>query len=220
MTIKTLSVGNMGNNCYIIYDDSSRKAAVIDAPTDAGVILKALSDNKLICAHILLTHSHYDHIGALDEIKSATNAQICIHELEASALNDPSTNLARYSGTTSPVSPADIMLKNDDAITIDNVNILVLHTPGHTAGGVCFYCTDASDDSQSALFSGDTLFLKDIGRCDLPGGDYSIIKHSIRNKLYILPDETIIYPGHGRSSTLAYEKHHNNYIRQDWEYEY
>ena len=220
MKIITIPVGHMGNNCYIVYDESSHKAVAIDAPTDAEMILNTLCDNKLICTHILLTHSHYDHIGALDEIKSATNAKICIHESEARALNNPSANLAQYSGTHSPTSPADITLKDGDTIVIGDVNILVLHTPGHTIGGVCFYCTDRSSESDSALFSGDTLFLKDIGRCDLPGGDYAVIKQSIRNKLYTLPSETIVYPGHGGSSTLAYEKQHNNYIRQDLEYEY
>jgi len=225
MKVKTLSLGNMDNNCYIVYDETTRDAAIIDAPTDAAKILSAIVDNQLACNYILLTHAHYDHIGALDELKNATGAQVCIHESEALALNDSTANLARYSGAKCPVSPADMLLRDGDVVQFGFVNTLVLNTPGHTVGGLCFYCTDTTPCENSiitkpALFSGDTLFHKDIGRCDFPGGSYATIKQSIRRKLYTLPDETIVYPGHGRSTSIAYEKQHNNYIRQDWEYEY
>lgn len=100
-----------------------------------------------------------------------------------------------------------------DNITLGDIELKVLYTPGHTVGSVCYY-------TDGMLFSGDTLFLKDVGRCDLPGGDYKIIKQSIKKQLYPLPNDTDVYPGHGRATTIGYEKTHNNYVQQDWEYEY
>ena len=213
MIIKTLSLGSMDNNCYIIADEDSRDAVVIDAPTNAQKIIDTLESNNLNCKYILLTHSHFDHIGALDALKAHTNAQVAIHSSETDKINSPSANYAFLAGASCPTAKADISLSDNDVITIGNIDISTIHTPGHTVGSMCFY-------ANGHLFSGDTLFFTNVGRCDLDGGNYDTIKVSIKEKLYILSDDTIVYPGHGRSSSIAYEKTHNNYIRQDWEYVY
>ena len=213
MFFKMLSLGNMDNNCYILGDESSKHALIIDAPEESGTILDVLEDEGLKLKFVLLTHAHYDHIGALDEICEATGAEVFIHTFEADAINDPTVNLALYSGAPSPKTPASKKLVDGDIITLGNIELKTLYTPGHTVGSVCYY-------TDGCLFSGDTLFLRGVGRCDLPGGDFKILKQSIKKQLYVLPDSTDVYPGHGRATTIGYEKNHNEYIRTDWEYKY
>ena len=213
MQIKTLQLGHMDNNCYVIFDDTTRDAAIIDAPAEPRRILSYLEENSLECKYILLTHSHYDHIGALDMLKQVTGAQIGIHALEVNMLNNASANMSKFAGGHSPVSRADMILNDGDILSIGGIGLQCIHTPGHTVGSMCFY-------AGGVLFSGDTLFHTNIGRCDLEGGSYDVIKKSIRGKLYILPDDTIVYPGHGEDSLIGYEKKHNDFVRSDWEYEY
>ncbi len=213
MFFKMLSLGNMDNNCYILGDQSSKHALIIDAPAEAGAVLDVLEEEGLTLKYVLLTHSHYDHIGALDEICDYTGAEVMIHSFEEDAVNDPTVNLSLYADAPSPSVKVSKTLVDGDVITVGDIDIKVLYTPGHTVGSVCYY-------TDGILFSGDTLFLKDVGRCDLPGGDYKIIKQSIKKQLYTLPDDTQVYPGHGRATTIGYEKSHNNYVQQDWEYEY
>ena len=213
MFFKMLNLGNMDNNCYILGDDKSKHALLIDAPAEAGAILDVLEDEGLKLKFVLLTHCHYDHIGALDDVCEATGAEVMIHAFEEDGVNDPTVNLALYAGVPSPKTTVSKTLVDGDVITLGDIDVKVLYTPGHTVGSVCYY-------TDGMLFSGDTLFLKDVGRCDLPGGDFKIIKQSIKKQLYVLPDDTDVYPGHGRATTIGFEKAHNNYIRQDWEYEY
>lgn len=213
MFFKMLNLGNMDNNCYILGDDKSRHALLIDAPAEAGTILDVLEEEGYKLKFILLTHSHFDHIGALDALCEATGAEVMIHSFEVDGINNPTVNLALYSGAPSPKTTNVKPLVDKDVVTLGDIDLTVLYTPGHTVGSVCYY-------TEGMLFSGDTLFLKDVGRCDLPGGDFKIIKQSIKKQLYTLPDDTDVYPGHGRATTIGYEKTHNNYIQQDWEYEY
>lgn len=213
MFFKMLSLGDMDNNCYILGDENTKQALIIDAPDEAGTILDVIEEWGFDLKYVLLTHSHYDHIRALDDICTATGAKVMLHTFEFDALNDPTVNLALYSGVASPETTPDKKLFDKDIITLGDIELKVLYTPGHTVGSVCYY-------TDGFLFSGDTLFLKDVGRCDLPGGDFKIIKESIKKQLYTLPEDTDVYPGHGRTTTIAFEKEHNNYVQQDWEYEY
>ncbi len=213
MFFKMLSLGNMDNNCYIIGDEKSRQAAVIDAPCDAAAILDVLEEENLTLKYILLTHAHYDHIGALDALHEATDAQVLIHHFEEDAVCDPAVNLSAYAEGVCPKTAPTRTVADNETLHVGDIDIKVYYTPGHTVGSVCYY-------TEGMLFSGDTLFLRNVGRCDLPGGDFDIIKESIRRQLYILPDDTDVYPGHGRTTTIGYEKQHNEYIQQDWEYEY
>ncbi len=209
MYLKMLSLGNMDNNCYIIADEKTKKAAVIDAPSDAGEILDYLEEEGLKLKFILLTHYHFDHIGALDYLKEATGAKIAIHSFEADGLSDPTVNLALYADAPCPTVAADILLKDKDTISFGDIKLKVLYTPGHTIGSVCYYI-----ENENMLFSGDTLFYRNIGRCDFPGGDEEIIEKSIKKQLYTLPDETEVFPGHGMTTTIGEEKI-NGYIKND-----
>lgn len=209
MIFKTLTLGVMDNNCYIIADKATKDAVVIDAPCEASKILELLNKENLNCRYIILTHSHFDHIGAVEELRKATGAKLAIHTLEADELLHPS--MPAYAPRLEKA--ADILLNDGDTITVGSITIKAIHTPGHTKGGLCYYV-------DGKLFSGDTLFFGDVGRCDLSGGDYNTLKKSIKERLYTLPDDTTVYPGHGRSTTIAYEKANNNYVRTDWEYEY
>lgn len=213
MFFKMLSLGNMDNNCYILGDEKTSLAAAIDAPADAAAVLDILEEEGLKLKYILLTHAHYDHLGALDALHEATGAQVVIHHFEEDAVCDPTVNLAAYSDAPSPKTAPTRTVADNETLRVGDIDIKVLYTPGHTVGSACYY-------TEGMLFSGDTLFLRNVGRCDLPGGDFDIIKESIRRQLYILPDDTEVYPGHGRTTTIGYEKHHNEYIQQDWEYEY
>ncbi len=201
MFLKILSLGNMDNNCYIIADEKSKQAAIIDAPCNSNEILNVLEDEGLTLKFILLTHYHFDHIGALDNLKEVTNAKVAIHSFEADGLCDPTVNLALYADAPSPSTSADILLKDSDIIRFGDVDIKVLYTPGHTIGGVCYYLED-----EQMLFSGDTLFCRGVGRTDFPGGDEDILEESIKKQLYILPNDTIVYPGHGMTTTIGNEK--------------
>lgn len=201
MFLKILSLGNMDNNCYIIADEKSKQAAVIDAPCDSGEILNVLEDEGLTLKFILLTHYHFDHIGALDNLKEATDAKVAIHSFEADGLCDPTVNLSLYADAPSPKTTANILLKDSDIIRFGDIDIKVLYTPGHTIGGVCYYIED-----EEMLFSGDTLFYRNVGRTDFPGGDDEILEESIKKQLYILPDQTSVYPGHGFPTTIGEEK--------------
>lgn len=201
MYMKMLSVGNMDNNCYIIADETTKKAAIIDAPSNASEVLDWCENEGLSVKFILLTHYHFDHIGALDDLKESTGAKIAIHSFEADGLCDPTMNLALYSGAPCPKSGADILLKDTDIIKFGNVRIKTIYTPGHTIGSVCYYI-----EEENILFSGDTLFYRNIGRTDFPGGDDEIIEQSIRKQLYTLPDETEVFPGHGFTTTIGKEK--------------
>lgn len=212
MFFKMLSLGDMDNNCYILGDDKSKHALLIDAPAEAGAILDILEAEGLKLKFILLTHSHYDHIRALDELCESTGAEVMLHTFEADGLNDPTVNLSLYAGCQSPEKTVDRQLQDGDVITLGDIELKVLYTPGHTVGSVCYH-------TDGMLFSGDTLFRKSVGRCDLPGGDFKIIKQSIKKQLYTLPDDTDVYPGHGRTTAIGYEKNYNEYIQQDWEYE-
>lgn len=193
----------MDNNCYIIADERTKQAAVIDAPCSSGEILNVLEDEGLSLKFILLTHYHFDHIGALDSLKKATNAKVAIHSFEADGLCDPTVNLTLYADSPCPKTKADILLKDTDIIKFGDVSIKVLYTPGHTIGGVCYYI-----EKENMLFSGDTLFYRNVGRTDFPGGDEEILEESIKKQLYVLPDKTDVYPGHGITTTIGYEKEH------------
>ncbi len=207
MILKTLAVGPFSSNCYIVGSESSKHGLIIDPGADAKLILRTVNDSGLTISLILVTHTHIDHIGALVPVKEGTGAKFAIHEAEAAAgLGMFSRMLSSMTGGSfnQPPKP-DRLLKDGDIIDIDNLSFTVLHTPGHSPGGISLY-------GHGILFSGDTLFNYGIGRTDLPGGDYEQIMDSIKNKLMTLPDETIVYPGHGPTTTIGKEKRGNPFL--------
>ena len=204
MIFKRLVVGPFASNCYIIGSESNKEGVIIDPGDEAEEILNNVKDLELKTKFIVLTHGHIDHVGALKEVKDATGAEAAIHTDDAKSLNDHS--LGRVFGLSYPPPPApDRLLKGGDSIDIGDLHLLVLHTPGHSPGGICLL-------GDGVVFSGDTLFNYGIGRTDLPGGSYSQLMNSIHTKLMILPDNTIVYPGHGPDTTIGTERHSNPFL--------
>ncbi len=206
MFFKRLQTGIYAVNCYIIADDRTKEAIVVDPGGDLDDIASVIQKEALQVKYILLTHGHGDHIGALGDLKQITGAQIGIHAKDVDMLADPGKNLSvQTSGKPVSITP-DLMLEDGQQLTFGDETLTVLHTPGHTRGGACFRMSDF-------VITGDTLFRASVGRSDLHGGNHDQLVKSIKTKLFILPDETDVYPGHGAASTIAYEKKANPYVR-------
>jgi glyoxylase-like metal-dependent hydrolase (beta-lactamase superfamily II) len=202
--LRKLELGSFGSNCYIVGDEASKEGMIIDPGDEGNVILKQVKALGLNIKVIVLTHSHIDHIGGLEEVKKATGADIAIHQTEAPFLLKQPFRLD-FMPPTPPSPPADRLLKEGDVITIGKLKFKVLHTPGHTPGGICLV-------GDGIVFTGDTLFNFSIGRADFPGSDYNQEMASIRNKLMTLPDDYQVYPGHGPASTIGMERKGNPFI--------
>ncbi len=204
--LKTLVLGMVQTNCYIIHLHEGKEAIVIDPADDAGKIEQYLKANDLVCKGILLTHGHFDHILAAQELASITSAPIHAHEQEAELLGNPRMNASSQIRRECSLVP-EVVLKDEQVLQLAGFTIRVIYTPGHTAGGVCYYFGE-----HDRLFSGDTLFHESIGRTDLPTGDGELLIKSIRHQLMPLEDAVIVYPGHGRPTTIGYEKENNMYL--------
>ncbi len=198
-------LGDYVTNCYLIADDDTKNAVLFDAPADANKILDYAEKNDLNIKYICLTHAHFDHILALDEIKQKTNAKLVLHKMEERYLKDSSLNLLGDAVSDVIIPDADGLLEDGDTICLDGLLIRVIHTPGHTLGGVCYLVDDV-------LISGDTLFSGAIGRFDFPFGNLVDEIRSIKEKLLILPDDTKVYPGHGFSTTIGKQRKENPYL--------
>ncbi len=195
-------LGNYVTNCYLIADDETKNGVLFDAPADCDKILDYAAKNGITIKYICLTHAHFDHILALNELKEKTGAQIMLHKEEEKYLTDPSLNLLGEAASDVIIPKADILLKDGDLITLDGLEFKVIHTPGHTAGGSCYLI-------DNVLISGDTLFSGSIGRYDFPLGSLEDELRSIKDKLLVLDDETKVYPGHGFSTTIGKQRKEN-----------
>lgn len=207
MRIVNISSGFVNANSYLLIDESTLDAAIVDPGGDAPALISAICQNGVKVVAILLTHGHFDHILALDEIKDFTKAPVYIHEYDNVCLGNTIFSLMSMAGRSDTFDDADVKLQDGDEIKIGNSTIKVIHTPGHTTGSVC-YMTDAG------LVSGDTLFYDSIGRTDFPGGDYNTIASSIRS-LYKLNGDTVVYPGHGGTTTIERERKFNMFVREN-----
>lgn len=194
-----LEVGLIETNCYIYCDDTTCEGIIIDPGGDSVEILDTVKSNKVKVKYIVLTHGHWDHIGAVDRVKVHTKAQIMIHNLDAKCLQDSTESLGYMFGINNPPVTPDILLNGGEEIKIGDIVLKVVHTPGHTQGSICLL-------GNGLVFTGDTLFRGAIGRTDLPGGDYNTLVGSIKSQLFVLPDETVVYPGHGSETTIGEEK--------------
>lgn len=192
-----------GSNCYLVGDGG--EGIIIDPGVKSGDIVKAAADLKLAIKYIILTHTHIDHICSVDQLREASGGKVLAHEADAPALTDFWLNGSAIFGKAESYKAPDIFVKDGDLLTAGNVEFMIIHTPGHTPGGICIKTGDN-------IFTGDTLFKLSIGRTDLGNGDYNSIMNSIKNKLMSLGDETIVYPGHGASTTIGYERRHNPFI--------
>lgn len=204
--IKTLVLGMVKTNCYIVNASSSKEAVVIDPADDASKIYDYLKKNDLVCKRIILTHGHFDHITGASQLKELTGAYVYAHENEAKVLRDPEINASTHMGYEVSLEP-DYFFTDMEEFEAAGLKWQVLYTPGHTEGGACYYLKD-----EGIVFCGDTLFYESIGRTDLPTGNYDRLIESINNKLMVMKDETEVYPGHGRPTTVGHERHFNPYL--------
>jgi glyoxylase-like metal-dependent hydrolase (beta-lactamase superfamily II) len=206
MKIIKLTVGQLGTNCYIVYCTDTREAAVIDPGDDGEEILAILQRENLKTLYVINTHGHADHIADNNKISNATGAMVCIHEKDAGMLTSAQQNLSMFIGSPVICDPAGRVLKDGDTLSIGKVELRVVHTPGHTQGGISLLGADVA-------IVGDTLFAQSVGRTDFPGGSYEQLLHSIKEKLLVLPDQTKVLPGHGPDTTIGDERQLNPFIR-------
>jgi glyoxylase-like metal-dependent hydrolase (beta-lactamase superfamily II) len=199
MNLKTLAVGPLETNCHIVWDEASKLAMVIDPGDEPDRIMDYAEG--LDIKYIVLTHAHFDHAGAVPEIKQATGAAIAFHPGDMEAYRSVSEQAAFWGFQSDPMPEPDIMLTESDKLDLGAMSFKVLHTPGHSPGCICLLGEDV-------LFSGDTLFKGSVGRTDLPGGDMEQLKASFR-RLLELPPETRVLPGHGSASTISEESRFN-----------
>ena len=197
--IKVRAMIDEPTNCYIVQDEISKETMVIDPGAEPDKIIDVLSAKV---KYIYLTHCHGDHIGAVNDVKEKKGGKILIHRYDAEGLYNDSISLCSYIGMEPPKElEADSRVDDGDLIHVGNLEFRIIHTPGHTKGGSSIYCK-----KENLLFSGDTIFRGTWGRTDLPTGSFTDIIDSIMNKILILPDDTIIYPGHGKSTKIKEEK--------------
>ncbi len=209
MKIQSYVIGMVSTNCYIIFNESTKEALIIDPPDQAPALKVKIEELELCPVAILLTHGHFDHIMAAGDLAAAFGIPVLAGEEEKALLEDYNLNGSRMVRKNYTLS-ADRFLKDKEELILGGMRIKVIHTPGHTAGGVCYYF-----EEEKVLISGDTLFLESIGRTDLPTGDQYTLLESIRRKLMVLPEEVLVYPGHGDKTTIGYEKMHNPYIGEN-----
>ena len=206
MIVKMLPVGPIQANCYIVGCEETKEAAVIDPGGDADKILMLLAKLGLKVTCIINTHGHFDHVCANKRLKEVTGADLLTHTLDAPLLDQVALSGAAFGlkGEDSP--PADRLLEDGDIIKIGSIELKVIHTPGHSPGGISLL-------TDKMVFVGDTLFAGSVGRTDFPGGNFNVLKASIQNKLFPLGDDVKVYPGHMGETTIEMEKRYNPFVR-------
>ena len=205
MIIKTLVVGSFEVNNYLVFEENSQEAVLIDAGGDYKATRELADKNKVKIKYILNTHGHLDHVAGDYDIQSKEDAKVLLHKDDEFLVKALKQHLALYGMPEYEVPKIDEYIEDGQEIKAGGMTFKVIHTPGHSPGAVC-YLTD------NVLFSGDTLFADSVGRTDLPGGSYEELGNSIKNKLFILDENITVYPGHGPSTTIKHEKAHNPFF--------
>lgn len=204
--IERYVVGSVSTNCYFAVNDVTKEVLVVDPGASAGRLAEKIRENGLKPAAVLLTHGHFDHASAAQELAELFGIKIYAHEAERETLENPALNLSGWEGKADRYS-ADIYVKDEEELDLAGFHIRVFLTPGHTVGGCCYYFP-----YQNTLFSGDTLFQGSVGRTDFPKGSASQLIRAIGQKLMTLPDETAVYTGHGEDTTIGLERMYNPFL--------
>lgn len=206
MKIETFVVGQLQNNCYIIYDQDTRESLVVDPGDEPDRVQDFIKESGLTIKYIVCTHAHFDHIGALLEIKASTGAEIVIHKSDLPIYLSAQQHAAMWGFQIDPLPEPELFVSEGDILTLGQIRFQVMHTPGHSPGGICLF-------GEGVLITGDTVFAGSVGRTDLPGGDILELKKSFA-RIMSLPPSTQILPGHGPSSTVHREKTTNFFMHE------
>jgi glyoxylase-like metal-dependent hydrolase (beta-lactamase superfamily II) len=204
--VEVLIVGPLFSNCYIVWDDSVKQGVIIDPGDDAEDILKAVRRLSIKIKYILATHGHFDHVGAVAPLKRKLNVEFLAHKEDFFFIKDGENAAKRWGVNIEQPPTPDRFIDDGDKITIGSFDLEVIHTPGHSPGGISFLY-------DRMLFGGDTLFQGSIGRTDFRKGSFRDLSKSIKTRLYTLPDDTIVYTGHGPITTIGDEKRYNAFVR-------
>ena len=202
MQVKCFNKGIFDSNCYIVWDDETKDGLIIDAGVDSVHLVDFITLHGINVKYILFTHCHFDHLYFVASLKEKTQTQSVIHKKDSPGFYDPKVNGSYHFGSSMTFGNADILVEQGDTLIVGNMNLEIIHTPGHSQGSICIKIQDN-------VFTGDTLFKHTIGRVDLPFSSPEDILISIREKLYTLPAHTVVYPGHGPSTTIGFEVLHN-----------
>lgn len=207
MTFDVVVVGPLGVNCFVLGCEATGQGVVVDPGGDVEQVLAAVQKRGLSVVSIINTHGHFDHVGGNRQLKEATGAELLIHPSDEPMLAKVASVAGMY-GLQAENSPApDRLLEDGMLLPFGNQQLRVIHTPGHTPGGCCLYL-----ESEQKLISGDTLFADGVGRTDLPGGSHDQLITSIRSRLFTLPPQVQVWPGHGPATTIGHEQQHNPYL--------
>ena len=206
MLIKNLVVGQLEVNCFIVADERTKEAMVIDPGDEPDRIIAVIKENSIKVKYILCTHAHFDHVGALSDIKDETDAKVVIHKDELEIYNGARDQAAFWGYELEPLPEPDMLVKEGDKIELGNLSFEVFHSPGHSPGGICLY-------GENIVFTGDTLFAGSVGRTDFYGGDINKLKKSFLS-LMSLPPDTKVFPGHGPTSSIRQEKTSNFFMEE------
>jgi hydroxyacylglutathione hydrolase len=207
MVVKSLVVGPLESNCFIIADENTRQVLVIDPGDEPDRILDLINENNFKVKYIICTHAHFDHVGAVPDLKNETGAKIVIHRDDLEIYRSTTDQAALWGYKLDPMPEPDMLVSDGDKIEIENLRFEILHTPGHSPGGICLY-------GEGILITGDTLFAGSVGRTDLYGGDVEKLKKSFR-RLMSFSDEIRVLPGHGPETTIGQEKSYNLFYKSN-----
>lgn len=206
MIVRPIAVGPLQVNCYVVADEETKKAIVIDPGDEPDRILDIIKKHDLSITAIVCTHGHFDHVGAVAELKKETGAPVMLHHDDIGLYSAANTAGSMWGFEVDPQPEPDVWLSEGDTVSFGSYSFTVMHTPGHSLGCICLF-------GNGTLFSGDTLFAGSVGRTDLPGGSYATLKQSFR-RLMALPEETNVFAGHGENSTIGREKRGNMFAEE------